>query len=312
TGNGQRGRGKRSQAEGEKNIRSNLVYLCVLQRPTLLADQKVTQLETELDKIKWNIEGLSEVRRREESQITLKTGHIFHYRGEEETSNIGVGMIVHKKPLYQIIANLIEMKRVFTLTSTSSEKDLDAFHKTINDELEENTNYHTLLISNLNTKLGRKKDEAETSLGTHGFDERNERGSTPQLLPRTLSLFNNYFFAKRLQRKWTWISSDGNTKNEIDCIITNRKEKVHDVAVLNRLFIGSDHRMIRTKVSKIGSSRCNKTNNNLEVELVDIKRSEAEEAHQQDGPMILNASIQIECKQHNTDTCRSSHERPNS
>ncbi|KAH1021549.1 hypothetical protein HUJ04_011048 [Dendroctonus ponderosae] len=100
----------------------------------------------------------------------------------------------------------------------------------INDVLEENTNYHTQLISDYNTNLGRKKYDAETSLGIHGFDERNERGSRLLNILQEHGLYSmNYFFVKRLQRKWTWISPDGKPKNDMDYIITNRKEKVYDV-----------------------------------------------------------------------------------
>lgn len=58
------------------------------------------------------------------------------------------------------------------------------------------------------------------------------------------SLFN-----KKSQQKWTWISQDGNTKNEIDFVISDRKEIILDVTTSNNLSIGSHHRMIRSKVS---------------------------------------------------------------
>src|SRR5271156_3780368 len=48
--------------------------------------------------------------------------------------------------------------------------------------------------------------------------------------------------------KWTSKSPDGRTFNEIDFIITNRVETVKDVQVLNRVNIGSDHRLVRSKI----------------------------------------------------------------
>lgn len=74
-----------------------------------------------------------------------------------------------------------------------------------------------MLIGDFNAKLGHKEDETETSLGTHGFGERNERGQTllEFLLQHNLFAMNS-FYRKTPQRKWTWASPDGSTKNEID------------------------------------------------------------------------------------------------
>ena len=58
----------------------------------------------------------------------------------------------------------------------------------------------------------------------------------------------NSFFSGKIQRKWTWASADGTTKNEIDYIITNRKPTVRNVTVLNNFRTGSDHRLVRAKV----------------------------------------------------------------
>lgn len=64
------------------------------------------QLEEELQKIKWNVVGLSEVRRRGESHSEIR--NLFHYKGSEEKSEGGVGFIVHKRHL----ANIKEIKSI--------------------------------------------------------------------------------------------------------------------------------------------------------------------------------------------------------
>ena len=51
----------------------------------------------------------------------------------------------------------------------------------------------------------------------------------------------NTQFQKKAGR--TWRSPDGNTKNEIDYIMTDKPSMVTDVTVINRVNIGSDHRM---------------------------------------------------------------------
>ena len=59
----------------------------------------------------------------------------------------------------------------------------------------------------------------------------------------------NSFFQKKEHRRWTWIRPDGQTKNEIDFIISNKKEVVIDASVLNNCPIGSDNKMVMVKVS---------------------------------------------------------------
>ena len=55
----------------------------------------------------------------------------------------------------------------------------------------------------------------------------------------------NSFFQKPPHRKWTWMSPDGSTRNEIDFIITNEKRIFNDVSVIHRVKTGSDHRIVR-------------------------------------------------------------------
>ena len=60
----------------------------------------------------------------------------------------------------------------------------------------------------------------------------------------------NTQFQKKAGRIWTWRSPDGNTKNEIDYIMTDTPSMVTDVTVMNRINIGSDHMMVMDKKTK--------------------------------------------------------------
>ena len=59
----------------------------------------------------------------------------------------------------------------------------------------------------------------------------------------------NTQFQKKAGRRWTWRSPDGNTKNEIDYIMTDKPSMVTDVTVINRVNIGSDHRMVMGSIT---------------------------------------------------------------
>lgn len=116
--------------------------------------------------------------------------------------------------------------------------------------MDENRSYFQYLVGDFNAKLGKREEESEVSIETFSYDQRNERGDTLLNFLQQHNLFamNSFFTAKR-QRKWTWASPDGVTKNEIHYIITNRKATVKNVTVLNRFTTGSDHRMVRAKVT---------------------------------------------------------------
>ena len=51
----------------------------------------------ELEGVKWDIIGLSEVRRTGEESIELKNGHIFCYRAQKDKKEHGVGSLVNKE-----------------------------------------------------------------------------------------------------------------------------------------------------------------------------------------------------------------------
>ena len=86
-------------------------------------------------------------------------------------------------------------------------------------------------------------------MGKFGIGQRNERG---EMLVNFSERYNmkimNSVFQKRAGRKWTWRSPNEETKNEIDFIITDNFNIVKDVTVINKVNIGSDHRMIASRI----------------------------------------------------------------
>lgn len=62
--------------------------------------------------------------------------------------------------------------------------------------------------------------------------KRNERGET--LIKFTKKNLYTLYKVKR-DRKWTWISPDKRTKNEIDFILTNKPKQLKKIEVLNNV-----------------------------------------------------------------------------
>lgn len=59
--------------------------------------------DEQLKTITWELIGLSEIRRKGKVQISLKSGHLFHYRGSQDTSNGGIEFMIHRKHTQNIV-----------------------------------------------------------------------------------------------------------------------------------------------------------------------------------------------------------------
>ena len=60
---------------------------------------------------------------------------------------------------------------------------------------------------------------------------------------------HEHTISEESRERWTWRSPDGNTKNEVDYIMTDKPSMITDVTVLNRVNIGSDHRMVMGSIT---------------------------------------------------------------
>ncbi|XP_033113686.1 craniofacial development protein 2-like [Anneissia japonica] len=104
-------------------------------------------------------------------------------------------------------------------------------------------------MGDFNAKVRSKTHTQENSIGSFGIGGRNERGD--RLIEftesRNLKIMNT-FFQKKPNRKWTWKSPNGDTKNKIDFILASNHEIVKDISVLAQFDTGSDHRLVRATI----------------------------------------------------------------
>lgn len=265
------GSGKKSkETEGAKNpwVRPGChLLVCTYNVQSLRTDERLKDLESELEKIKWDIVGLSEVRRQGEKCIRLQSGHILFYKGQEGISQWGVGLLINKRLADNIIQYTVKSHRiiyiiikisskyslkviqVYAPTSEYDDEEVESLYEELTMSIQENHTQYTLVIGDFNAKVGKKEEETETCIGDFGIDDRNERGHMLINYLESEHLYvMNTFFKKRRSRKWTWSSPGGRTKNEIDFIVSSHKHIVQDVSVLNSINTGSDHRLVRCKL----------------------------------------------------------------
>ncbi|CAG4952076.1 unnamed protein product [Parnassius apollo] len=253
-------------AGGAKNLQWR--FSCHLRRldlatynaRTLRTDEKILELKEEVDKLRWDIIGLSEVRREGKDTVILESGNLFYHL--DHLSQGGVGFIVHKSLVNNVVkfgsvstrvAYLIlritkryslKVIQVYAPTLAHPDEEVEEMYEDISRAMHSSKTHYTVSMGDFNAKLG-TREGGELKLGKFGVGQRNRRGlQLADFMEKEGLFMMNSFFQKRPHRKWTWSSPDRSTKNEIDFIMTTRSQLFSNVSVTARVKTGSDHRMV--------------------------------------------------------------------
>ncbi|KAI8425563.1 hypothetical protein MSG28_011388 [Choristoneura fumiferana] len=217
-------------------------------------------LKYSLENIKYDIVGLSEIRRKG-NEIIEDQNHIFCYTGETQ-GQYGVGFLIKKKYKNNIenyvgISDrvcLLNMKfdavsisiiQVYAPTSEARDEEMDIFYDQI-DRAQNLAIGKIILMGDLNAKIGQRKHTEKTIMGPYCYGIRNHRGD--KLIQYA---FTNKFkvintiFKKKTKNLWTWITPDKQHKNQIDYILSNHSKLFTNIEILNNGIFPSDHRLVR-------------------------------------------------------------------
>ncbi|GBP63408.1 Craniofacial development protein 2 [Eumeta japonica] len=101
-------------------------------------------------------------------------------------------------------------------------------------------------MGDFNAQIGVQLPGEEYVIGKYGKGKKqNGEKLVEFLLENNLTPLNT-IFRKKPKNKWTWISPDGNTRNEIDYIITNKARSFKDTNIIQNLNFNTNHRMVRS------------------------------------------------------------------
>ncbi|GBP92128.1 Craniofacial development protein 2 [Eumeta japonica] len=125
---------------------------------------------------------------------------------------------------------------------------------------QENQDRNVIVMGDFNARVGQPKKYEKFIMGNFGYGKRNERGNklVQYACEQKLSIMNTYF-KKDADRKWTWISPDQKTVNEIDYIMCNKPKQITNIEVLNNVPFPSDHRLLRSSFSLKSPKKSRKT-----------------------------------------------------
>ena len=108
-----------------------------------------------------------------------------------------------------------------------------------------------LILGDLNAKVGSINEGKEHIMGKQGCGVANDNGGRLiNFCQENNLIIGGTIFQHKDIYKWTWTSPDGQTRNQIDHVLINRKwrSSLQDVRVLRGADVGSDHYLIRVKL----------------------------------------------------------------
>jgi len=249
----------------QQKVTHRTINLCHLNCRGLANEPRLQELEHALTKINYDILGLSEVRKMGEGLIKRSNGNYFYYYGTTKGYR-GVGFYIKKEIMERVtkvkaISERICMLKIkvdekiqlsvfqiYAPTLVAEEKEHTEFYNLLQETLEREKEYYNVVMGDWNAKVGRSNWQSQI-MGPFGSGSKNENGEKLIKFATTNNLkITGSYFKKKMSRRWTWISPDKYTKNEIDHFLINDMRIVKDGAVLNTVSFSSDHRLCRTSL----------------------------------------------------------------
>lgn len=194
-----------------------------------------------MSRLRWDILGLSSTdfygQGRELNTITLKSSSSLFYREGDQQSQDGVGFLVHKSLVNITIESVssriayltvriskrYQLKVVEVYASSHPDDEVESMYEGISRAIHTHKTHFNVVMGDFNAKLGKRSDN-ELKVEHFGYGQRNHRGQRLADFLKKEGLFiMNSFFQRPLHMKWTWISPNGSTKNDIDYVTTDKR-----------------------------------------------------------------------------------------
>ncbi|CAK1591052.1 unnamed protein product [Parnassius mnemosyne] len=253
---------KKPYSESKKQNSRNRFNIATLNTRSLKSQEFLLELEHALETVNWDIIGLNDVRRVDEK--TEERDNYILYHINEKAGIYGVGFMVKKYLKNEILEfrgisdriailniNLPGYKKptsivqIYAPTEVTQKDIKDEFYKKLN-QIMPNLCRTVIIMGDFNSQIGKRNKNENNILGPYSTGKRNDNGQ--RLINfasgNNLHIMNSYYNRKH-NRKWTWVSPDGKTKNEIDYILTNKPRVFLNIDVVNQLNYNTDHRMLR-------------------------------------------------------------------
>jgi len=231
---------------------------------------KTTQLEREMLLYRIDILGISECRWTGNGSVTTSLGNTIIYSGRKDNDHRqGVAIMMSKAAKKWMIEwtpineglMIVRFKSRYTKlsviqcylpTNNVEEETKDMFYQQLQKAIDNVASHDALLvIGDLNAKVGCSNEGREKIMGEKGCGDMNENGERlADICGLNDLVIGDTIFEHKEIHKLTWISPNGNVKNQIDHVLINGrwKHSLHNVTVKRGADVGSDHHLLLATV----------------------------------------------------------------
>ena len=160
----------------------------------------------------------------------------------------------------------ISIIQIYAPTQDQEDEEIELFYDETQTAIKNvKTDDMLCVMGDLNAKVGKERTTDIT--GRYGLGTRNKRGERLiEFCQQNELIITNTYFKQHPRKLYTWKSPDGDTRNQIDYILTNKRFRncVKQAKTYPGSDINSDHNPVIVKM-KIQLKTLNKTNrkNNL-------------------------------------------------
>ena len=210
---------------------------------TLRAAGKLQELTHEMDRYRWNILGLCEMKWKNFGETTTEEGHKVFFGGKKDKDEHGVGFLVHKDIVNTVMGYRPVSSRLITIhlmavpfniiivqayapTSDYDDNEIEEFYDQLQNVIDQTRKTVIFVVQgDWNAKVG--GDACGNWQGICGpfcnYDA-HERG----LRLLYFAIFNDLVLANtfghyKASRKWTWHSPNGQHYNPIDHFLVRKR-----------------------------------------------------------------------------------------
>ncbi|KAK6761086.1 hypothetical protein RB195_022233 [Necator americanus] len=219
--------------------------ICTYNASTLASEAATEDLIMQAKKIKYDVIGLTETRRRHPLNALYETGEELFLGTCDSRGVGGVGVLVNTSMAKDIDSfeqlttriGRLRMRRcgptpalticVAYAPTSSYEEEVEAFYMDLEKFYREDHVFYKVIIGDFNAKVGPRRTPEELHIGTHGLQWNDQGKRLSEFIITTKTIHGNLQFQKPSPLRWTWESPGGGYRNEIDHIIVNKRTTIN-------------------------------------------------------------------------------------
>jgi len=232
---------------------------------TMFQKGKLENVKNEAERNQINILGMSEIRWTGTGKLSTDN-YTLMYSGSDKHER-GVGLLIDHSTAKSILGYwpmsdrilLVKLKgqpfdisiiQVYAPTSEASDNEIEDFYEKLDAAKAQCKSQEVIIVmGDFNAKIGEGRED--DIVGPHGLGKRNERGEMLfQWCKANSMIVTNTWFMNHKRRRYTWVSPDKHTRNQIDYILINKRFRngIEQSMSYPGADCGSDHTLVMAKL----------------------------------------------------------------